>query len=157
MLPYKLDAKATIIAARKGYEEKRLGAQTDHTCFYRSPDGNPCAIGVGIPDEIIEEAKKSDLFNDVNGHGITPPSGRNNYYGLADFLKVDPQDFNILRELQLSHDTWANGIREGKEDPAFNEKIFLAILGRAEDHYGIQTPSSSDGSSDLNSTGPLPS
>jgi hypothetical protein len=96
-----IQGSALIEAAEKAYLEGRLQRQKEntHTCYYRSPNGNPCAIGAALTNE---EAKLLDSFIDQAIDNLLE----------YNYVEVVGLEFKTIVEFQIIHDTqsfWEDG------------------------------------------------
>lgn len=76
-------------------------------CVYRAPDGNRCAMGVFIPDDLYDSKMECK-----NAHALTQRSSH--YEIFKPLLAVLPLGFEGMTDLQAVHD---NDYIQDTEDP----------------------------------------
>jgi hypothetical protein len=86
--------------SRPGAEQAVVTYGTDApSCRYRTPEGNACAAGCLIPDELYDEGLEGGTF-----YALVDPLHATPYYNeelKAYFANVDPQ---FVRQAQIEHD-----------------------------------------------------
>jgi hypothetical protein len=94
---------AKILEGNKGWKSTR-SSEKNGTCVYRASDGNKCAVGCFIPDELYEpEMDEGQSEYD----GIDAKTLLKTYPKLNNFM---PLEVEGLLELQSVHDAFIDGI-----------------------------------------------
>jgi hypothetical protein len=117
---FHVDSKDAALRIRAAYLAGELSAQRipdaergdNAPCLYRSEYG-PCAIGVVMPDDVIDSPNKT-LADDHN-HAT--------FCALERAGLVDSDDGRWLNELQIQHDSWIKGC-------AGSVRTFVLVLNK---------------------------
>lgn len=86
-----INVKNTIKECRTRFNNKTLGMFRHESCRYQYEDGNRCAIGSGMDDELIQFV----LDNDINAQSLA---------GVLDHEEVSCDQVDDLSTLQTIHD-----------------------------------------------------
>lgn len=110
--PIHLELRTVALAAKKAFDEGRLSAQgPTPACRYRDAAGRPCAIGAALSDDFARSLRQHE-----------------NVWALRETGIITTDDFEGLRKLQNTHDSWADE-PSSQERKAKFEALLTSILG----------------------------
>lgn len=95
----------------------------DEVCVYRAADGNRCAVGYWIPDDVTLASQNASLHYLINMHP--------ELWGVA--WPDDPQGVDLASELQQLHDSESSRLPTGGGLSRTGEKR----ASRIADKFGV--------------------